>query len=183
MIKKKLWKRCIATTMGFLLSAGLLLSSDSLIVHANNQGAVEYTKDETRLRNVMYYGDWSIWGGQGNFYPSGIPADQLTHLNFAFLDFDANGTLKFTDKDAAVGAPVGMQDVQWGAANAGLISAFQDLRAKNPNLRIGISIGGWSKSGDFSAVAANATVRKNFVSNVMKFIKYANMDFVDLDWE
>ncbi|MGL5915184.1 MAG: hypothetical protein ACRCZG_02890, partial [Culicoidibacterales bacterium] len=36
------------------------------------------------VRNVMYYGDWSIWGGQGNFYPKDIPADQLTHLNFAF---------------------------------------------------------------------------------------------------
>lgn len=45
------------------------------------------------------------------FYPKGIPADQLTHLNFAFLDFDSNGELVFTDKDAATGAPVGMDGV------------------------------------------------------------------------
>ena len=138
---------------------------------------------EGKLRNVMYYGDWSIWGGQGMFYPDGIPADQLTHLNFAFVDFDASGNLAFTDKDAAVGAPVGMQGVQWGGANAGILSAFQKLRAENPNLRIGVSLGGWSKSGDFSEMAANDAARKNFVSNVCKFVKYNNMDFVDLDWE
>ena len=138
---------------------------------------------QNQKRNVMYYGDWSIWGGQGNFYPKDIPADQLTHLNFAFLDFDANGNLQFTDKDAAVGAPVGEEGVQWGGANAGILSAFQELRAKNPNLKIGISVGGWSKSGDFSEVAANASARANFVKNMVKFVEYTNMDFVDLDWE
>ncbi|EHL2648836.1 chitinase, partial [Listeria monocytogenes] len=103
-----------------------------------------------QYRNVMYYGDWSIWGGEGNFYPKDIPADQLTHLNFAFLDFNSNGDLVFTDKDAAVGAPVGQEGVQWGGANAGVLNAIQDLRAQNPNLKIGVSVGGWSKSGDFS---------------------------------
>lgn len=136
-----------------------------------------------KMRNVMYYGDWSIWGGQGNFYPAGIPADQLTHLNFAFLDFDKNGNLIFCDKDAATGAPVGMPGVTWGDANAGILSAMQQLRAENPNLRIGISLGGWSKSGDFSEVAANESSRKAFVSNAVKFVKYTNMDFIDLDWE
>ncbi|WP_240765072.1 glycosyl hydrolase family 18 protein [Paenibacillus dendritiformis] len=135
------------------------------------------------IRNVMYYGDWSIWGGQGNFYPKDIPADQLTHLNYAFLDFDAQGNLVFTDKDAAVGAPVGQDGVQWDAANAGALIALQQLRAENPNLKIGISLGGWSKSGDFSVVAADASKRANLVQNVMKFMKYTNMDFVDVDWE
>ncbi|BFH14017.1 chitinase [Paenibacillus dendritiformis] len=135
------------------------------------------------IRNVMYYGDWSIWGGQGNFYPKDIPADQLTHLNYAFLDFDAQGNLVFTDKDAAVGAPVGQDGVQWDAANAGALIALQQLRAENPNLKVGISLGGWSKSGDFSVVAADASKRANLVQNVMKFIKYTNMDFVDVDWE
>jgi GH18 family chitinase len=51
-----------------------------------------------------YFRDWSIWGGQEQFYPNMIAGDQLTHLNFAFLDFDADGNLVFTDSDAAVGA-------------------------------------------------------------------------------
>lgn len=150
-----------------------LFSGNTVTVHA---------KEVPAYRNVMYYGDWSIWGGQGNFYPKDIPADQITHLNFAFLYFDKDGNLKFTDKDAATGAPVGM-NVTWGAANAGLLNAFQVLRAENPNLKIGISIGGWSKSNEFSRMSASDTARANFVSNVMKFVKFNNMDFVDIDWE
>lgn len=176
---KKITKQLVSVSAAFLLSCTMLTGLASpLCVKA--EGAVEAAQN---YRNVMYYGDWSIWGGQGNFYPQGIPADQLTHLNFAFLDFDKNGDLVFTDKDAATGAPVGMAGVQWGAANAGVLSAMQDLKAKNPNLRIGVSIGGWSKSGDFSTVCANETARKNLVNNLMKFIKYTNMDFVDVDWE
>ena len=134
-------------------------------------------------RNVMYYGDWSIWGGEGNFYPKDIPADQITHLNFAFLDFDSNGDLEFTDTDAAVGAPVGQTGVQWNSASSGILNAIQDLRGKNPNMKIGVSLGGWSKSGYFSEVAADPVKRQNLVENVTRFIKYTNMDFVDVDWE
>lgn len=176
---KNITKQIISLTMVFFLGCGILVGfTNPFLVQAEVA-----TRATENYRNVMYYGDWSIWGGQGTFYPKGIPADQLTHLNFAFLDFDKNGELIFTDKDAAIGAPVGMAGVQWGAANAGILSALQDLRAQNPNMKIGVSLGGWSKSGDFSTVCANESIRRNLVNNVMKFIKYTNMDFVDVDWE
>ena len=120
----------------------------------------------------MYYGDWSVWGGQDNFYPKDIPADQLTHLNFAFLDFDSNGDLVFTDKDAAVGNPVGEEGVTWGDINAGILPALQDLRAENPNMKIGVSVGGWSKSADFPVVASDPVKRANLVNNLIKFVEY-----------
>ncbi len=163
------------------LSLGVATTTSVLVAPLPANAA---TTDATApYRNVMYYGDWSIWGGEGNFYPKDIPASQLTHLNFAFLDFDGSGNLKFTDKDAAVGAPVGQEGVQWGAPNAGVLNALQDLRVTNPNLKLGVSLGGWSKSANFAAIGANATARANFVANVMKFVKYTNMDFVDVDWE
>ena len=154
----------------------------SLVLLPGREASAVETKASVK-RNVMYYGDWSIWDGGKNYYPKDIPADQLTHLNFAFLDFDKDGNLVFTDKDAAVGSPVGQTGVQWGGANAGILNALQELRAQNPNLKIGVSLGGWSKSGDFSDVAADQTKRAKLVENVMKFIEYTNMDFVDVDWE
>lgn len=126
-----------------------------------NAEEIQQKEQQASYRNVMYYGDWSIWGGEGNFYPKDIPADQLTHLNFAFLDFDSNGELVFTDADAATGAPVGLPGVQWNSASSGILNAIQDLRGKNPNMKIGVSLGGWSKSGDFSEVAANPMKMKN----------------------
>lgn len=138
--------------------------------------------DSEGLRNVVYYGDWSIWGGQGNFYPKDIAADQITHLNYAFLDFDIDGNLVFTDKDAALSHPVGGEG-DWTAGSGGIINAFNTLKAENPNLKTGISVGGWSKSGDFTMVTNNKEARANLVNNLVAFVRYSNMDFVDIDWE
>lgn len=185
MVKKRLYKN-IAFLSTCLVVAGLFgtsVSAQDIKSQVGKNQGVKVERTQNQKRNVMYYGDWSIWGGEGNYYPKDIPADQLTHLNYAFMDFDANGELVFTDKDAACDAPVGMEGVTWGDPNAGLINAFQELKAKNPNLKIGISLGGWSKSGDFSEVAASKEKRANLIKNTLSFIRYTNMDFVDLDWE
>lgn len=150
---------------------------------AGAQSAIDYTKDNGKLRNVMYYADWSLGAGEENFTPDKIPADQLTHLNFAFLDFDKEGNLLFCEKDASVDAPAGLPGVIQGMENAGILPALLDLRAKNPNLRLGISVGGWTKSGDFATVASGAAIRAEFADNLADFVKYAEMDFVDIDWE
>lgn len=66
------------------------------------------SKENTQptYRNVMYYGDWSIYGGQGNYFPKDMPADQYTHINFAFVDMDSNGDLLLPDPDAAFASSV-----------------------------------------------------------------------------
>lgn len=149
---------------------------------ANPEEAVEKAA-EKQLRNVMYYGDWSIWGGEDNFYPKDIPAEDLTHLNLAFMDFTKDGELVFCDADANVGHPLGNAGVTYGDVNGGIINDFQVLRQRNPNLKIGISLGGWSKSNNFTHVARNPETRAKFIKNVMDFVEYANMDFIDFDWE
>ena len=171
------------SAVAFLAIAAMMLSA----VPANAVTAsskTTSTESQPQYRNVMYYGDWSIWDGQSRFYPENIPADQLTHLNFAFMDFDSQGNLQWTDEDAASGHPLNhVADVTYGDLNGGIINSFKAMKRMYPNLKIGISLGGWSKSNDFTAVASNPTVRKKFVANVLEFIKYANMDFVDIDWE
>ncbi|HAT4273940.1 chitinase [Clostridium perfringens] len=162
----------------------LFVNTISVKAMSKSSDTTEITSQSTtKLRNVMYYGDWSIWGGQGNFYPKDIPADKLTHLNFAFMDFNSSGELIYCDKDAAIGHPLGNLGVTYGDVNGGILNAFQVLKSENPNLKIGVSLGGWSKSDDFSTIAATPSIRAKFVENVMKFIKYTNMDFVDIDWE
>lgn len=173
--KSKLSK-CTARLLTLVMTTVLLLSSSTITAGA----AEDYRPELIPYRNVMYYGNWTSWEG---FYPSHIPGDKITHLNYAFLDFDANANLVFTDKDAAVYADLGMPGVEWAGANAGILSGMQLLRANNPNLRIGVSIGGWTRSGDFSVVAASPTLRAKLIQNLCKYIKYNNMDFLDVDWE
>lgn len=159
-------------------------------VGAMNSGVVGSTsstqttaKSQNTYRNVMYYSDWSIWDGQGNFYPQDLPTHLYTHLNFAFLDFDSAGNLMFTDKDAAVGASLNQEGVTWGDVNSGILPVLRAERASNPSMKLGISVGGWSKSGDFPTMASNVQTRANFVQNMMKFLEYTDFDFIDLDWE
>ncbi|MBP2097743.1 glycosyl hydrolase family 18 protein [Enterococcus rivorum] len=165
------------------LAMGAVGMFASLPTKAFAEETIKNKAEQVPYRNVMYYGDWSIWGGQDNFYPKNFDASLYTHLNYAFIAMDANGELILTDKDAAFGAPVGNADVGWDNALSGLIPAFTAIKSKNKNLKIGISLGGWSKSANFSLIAANPEKRKNYINNILKFIKYTGMDFVDVDWE
>ena len=83
MVKRKL-KKNLKTFVAFSAITALLLTNGipiSALTQSSNTTEIT-SQATTGLRNVMYYGDWSIWGGQGNFYPKDIPADKLTHLNF-----------------------------------------------------------------------------------------------------
>ena len=159
-------------------STRLILLIFLVITYAISQVSVPY-------RNVMYYGEWSIYAGQHNFYPSKMNAKLITHLNFAFLDMDKNGDLVLCDEyaDFQITTLPELDGINYGAPYAGVLGAIAILRIKNPHLKIGISVGGWTRSGDFPAVAASETTRKNFAKNIVKFVGYLGYDFVDIDWE
>lgn len=143
-----------------------------------------YTKETApRYKNVMYYGDWSIGDEEGNFYPEQIPADQITHLNFAFLDFDSQGELKFCNDDRLLQFPQILEQIDEMPMGIRLLQSLNKIRRENANLRLGISVGGWAKSGDFTPVASDAKIRSRFIENIIMFLKYMELDYVDLDWE
>ena len=64
---------------------------------ASQVAAQKAEANKAPYRNVMYYGDWSIYSGQKNFTPDKIDGSLITHLNFAFMDADENGDLITTD--------------------------------------------------------------------------------------
>ena len=165
-----------AVPMSLVVSAVDSYATETKIQTNSNE------KNQPTYRNVMYYGDWSIYGGQGNYFPKDMPADQYTHINFAFVDMDSNGDLLLPDQDAAFASGVGSGH-EWGSQLGGIIPALAALREKNPNIKTGISLGGWSKSGDFAKVAADPIKRAKYVENVMQFLKSTDMDFIDVDWE
>lgn len=78
------------------------------------------------------------------------------------MDADANGDLITTDtwadyENPNVGFSVGTDNKY-----AGVLGAMVLLRQKYPNMKIGVSVGGWTRSGDFPKIAASETTRKNF---------------------
>ncbi len=174
-----------------LSKVGSIVLAIALIVNLC-AGYVAYQSTQTRevkaaanpqYRNVMYYGQWSIYPGQHNYYPSYIDGSKITHLNFAFMDVDENGNVISTDSYAdfennQIGFPA-----TYGSIWAGVVAAMVQLREKYPNMKIGFSVGGWTRSGDFPKVASTDAKRKAFARNIAKLAHLYGYDFVDIDWE
>ncbi|MDR0804707.1 MAG: hypothetical protein LBN42_02860, partial [Oscillospiraceae bacterium] len=191
-------KRIVAALASVVVAASAVIApslsgNNEIKSNAADTGLVKYSAAaNSGLKNVMYYGDWAIWAGQGNFYPSALSADVLTHLNFAFIDFDIDGNVFFCDPSSANGAPMdtltssdGWIDgrIPYSATNAGILPAFNDIRAAYPNLRFGFSVGGWSKCLEFTPVARDDAKRAKLVENLIGLMRGYGANFIDIDWE
>ncbi|KAJ2719137.1 hypothetical protein GGI07_005402 [Coemansia sp. Benny D115] len=130
-----------------------------------------------RARKVGYYTAWSIY--DRGFLPADVPAERLTHINYGFAKLDGN-RIALGDAWADVEKPYdGGVRGNFGALN----SAHGPVRRRNPHIRTLISVGGWTWSGGFSAMAASPESRREFVCSVGDFLEAHAFDGVDIDWE
>ena len=97
--------------------------------------------------------------------PAAITAGKLTHINYAFANI-ADGKI-----------------IEGFANDAKNFEILSSLRARNPRLRILISVGGWTWSGGFSDMALTGESRRRFVDSSVEFVRRHNLDGVDIDWE
>src|SRR6201996_9525863 len=174
-----------------------------------------------------YYDQWSIYGNA--FYPknldtSGI-AGKLDYLIYDFENIDptnltcfeatkASDSTNESDPNAGDGAGDAYADYQktfdastsvngtadtWNQPLVGTFNQLKELKAKYPNLKILLSLGGWTYSKYFSDVAATAASRQKFVSSCIDMFIKGNLpvqggfggtgaaagifDGFDIDWE
>lgn len=176
---------------------------------------------------VGYFVQWGIYGRQyfvRNLETTGNAA-KLTHINYAFGNIDPKnltclqGVTKGTtqnpqdpnqgdgagDAEADYGRPMsagqsvdGVGDTGWEKLR-GNFNQLKKLKAKHPNLKVLISLGGWTYSKYFSDVAATDAARKKFVASCIDTYIKGNLpvyngaggpgtgagifDGIDLDWE
>jgi len=104
---------------------------------------------------------------------STIQAEKLTHINYAFANC-VNGEIRFGPEE----------DTTYDAtSNARDLVNLRKLKSKNPNLKILISVGGWSWSKNFSDAALTEESREQFAASAVSFLKKHQLDGVDIDWE
>jgi chitinase len=101
------------------------------------------------------------WAGSAN----AIQYSKLTHINYAFVLPNSNGTLTAVENPSKLQSIVSQGHAQ--------------------GVRVSIAIGGWNDGNDsgFEAMAGNATARTAFVNNVVNLVNQYNLDGVDIDWE
>jgi chitinase len=109
---------------------------------------------------VGYYTSWRVF----TYGPSEIPLDRVTHVLHSFAYPDASGNINhpsyFLD-------PV--EELTQTVHAAGR--------------KVYVALGGWNDSGGFAPMAASASTRATFISNITSFCTTHGYDGVDLDWE
>jgi chitinase len=140
--------------------------------------------DRSKPRRVIgYYAGWTR--ETKNFTPTDIPADKLTHVNYAFGLIDEEGRAMLQDAEA----DVGHDDVAASPDPDNLGGNFQQLhllKERHPHLRTLISMGGWTGSGRFSDAVATEEKRRAFVASCIDLFltRWPGVfDGIDIDWE
>jgi len=92
-----------------------------------------------------------------------IQYDKLTHINYAFLTPNKDGTF------APIGNPAELREIVEKAHAVGV--------------KVLLSVGGWGWNDEFEALASDPTSRTSFVSGLVDLIKEFKLDGADIDWE
>jgi chitinase len=130
---------------------------------------------------VGYFPEWSVY--DRNYHPADIPADLLTHVNYAFAKISDVGEVQVFDRFAAMEKNYPGDPTDLPADGHGAFRQLRVLKEKHPHLKSLISIGGWTLSGKFSDIAATAEAREKFAVSAVAFMRRHGFDGIDIDWE
>ncbi|EFA06698.1 putative chitinase 2-like Protein [Tribolium castaneum] len=120
---------------------------------------------------VCYFTSWTIYReGDGQFAAKDVDPTLCTHILYAFVGLNEDGTINILD--------------DWEITGLEEIKHLVSLKQQNPDLKLLLSMGGWNEgSTTYSEVAKNPGKRATLVTSVLSFLKENNFDGFDLDWE
>jgi chitinase len=123
--------------------------------------------DSNSCQTTRLVGYFPAEAHKQNYAVADIPADQLSHVIYAFANVTAAGDcVSVNAKDDSVNFP-----------------QLLDLKANYPQLLVLISVGGASHSTNFAAVSAAAATRAHFAQSCVQFMTQNGFDGIDIDWE
>lgn len=166
----------VSTVLLSMLFLKDVQSSDDQLIALNDKALQQPPRS---IKVIGYYPEWAIYRKPA-FKPADINTDLVTHINYAFAKVDTKGNVSLFDDWAATGyrSDWNTEKPYWGN-----FRQLQELKQKHPELKILISIGGWTLSDPFSEMAASKQTRANFVQKSIQFAKQYGFDGIDIDWE
>jgi len=120
------------------------------------------------MKKMAYYTSWGEYNSKKQL--EDFDLSPYTHLIVAFIAPTKSGEIDMID-------PWAMRD----SPNGGLLGRIHALKKqKYPDLKIGISIGGWNHRSSLSNLGSN---KIPFAKNLASFITKHGLDHIDIDWE
>jgi GH18 family chitinase len=95
--------------------------------------------------------------------PSLVPYPRLTHINFAFLLPNEDGTFR-------------------DLPDPRMLEQLIRL-AHHEDVKVLLSVGGWGLDRQFESLAASPARRTTFIEGLLKIVSHYQFDGVDMDWE
>ncbi|MBI5959816.1 MAG: hypothetical protein HY866_13835, partial [Chloroflexi bacterium] len=128
---------------------------------------------------VGYFIAWGIYDRE--YYVTAIPAELLTHINYAFANVSENGECILGDEwaDIQIPYPTDAED----APIKGNLNQLRLLKEKYPHLKTLLSVGGWTWSDRFSDAALTPESRAKFAASCVALVRQYGFDGLDVDWE
>ena len=146
---------------------------------------------------VAYFPEWGIY--DRDYQLADVPADELTHLMYAFAELNAAGEMTLFDSYAATEKRFSAEDSVTGEADQwyyppedprsdqmiwGNLNQLALLKEVHPHLTVSIAVGGWTLSDHFSTVTSTQAGRDAFSDSIVEFLTtYQVFDGIDFDWE
>jgi len=133
-------------------------------------------------RVVGYLASWGV-RSKGSAIAN-LPAKQLTHIFYAFALIGPDGSVELGDRCVDVGACD--RGAALPAKLGGNFAELRRLKARNPHLKLTISVGGWGGSARFSDAALTDSSRRRFSDSAIDlFVRRwpGLFDGIDIDWE
>ena len=126
-----------------------------------NQASQDPSETILNSNKVIAY----VMGGNNDWGATNEKAKQITHINYAFANI----------KDGKV--------VEGYVSDEENLKKLNDLKKVNGDLKILISVGGWSWSKNFSDAVLTESSREVFAASAVEFMLKHHIDGIDLDWE
>lgn len=131
-------------------------------------------------RIVAYFAAWAVYGR--DYHVNEIPADLVTHINYAFANIGPEGDCVLGDPYADIDRFYPGDSWDTGALR-GSFHQLQLLEEAHPHLTTLLSVGGWTWSGRFSDVALTDVSRQRFAQSCVDLALGYGFDGLDIDWE